>query len=285
MRVTTTRIAVFEELLGAGHLDADAIALRVAERLGGVSRQTVYDALRVLCEIGLVRRIEPAGSPAALYETRVADNHHHVVCRACGTVADIDCVTGSAPCLDAVRHPRLRRRRGRGHLLGPVPRVPVPSTRRRRGRLSDAPRQASHHPAGPAGPQQPAAAHGRHARPGDARELPVPREDQPLRPRARPRARRARARLRRPRRVQGVRQDRRRAGLDVHPRQAVPGGGQADAGHRSASRRSSAAATRPRSPATRAASRSSSAPRTATGTWSATTCRSSSSATRSSSRT
>jgi Fur family ferric uptake transcriptional regulator len=101
MRVTGTRIAVYEELEGSGHQDADAIARRVADRLGGVSRQTVYDALGVLCEIGLVRRIEPAGSPAALYETRVADNHHHVVCRACGNVADIDCVTGAAPCLDS----------------------------------------------------------------------------------------------------------------------------------------------------------------------------------------
>jgi Fur family ferric uptake transcriptional regulator len=101
MRVTTTRVAVYEELRGAGHLDAESIAGRVGARLGGVSRQTVYDALRVLCELGLVRRIEPAGSPAALYETRVADNHHHVVCRSCGSVRDIACATGSAPCLDA----------------------------------------------------------------------------------------------------------------------------------------------------------------------------------------
>lgn len=100
MRVTHTRVAVYEELLGAGHLDADSIGARVEERLGGVSRQTVYDALRVLGELGLVRRIEPAGSPAALYETRVADNHHHVVCRSCGEVQDIACVTGAAPCLD-----------------------------------------------------------------------------------------------------------------------------------------------------------------------------------------
>jgi Fur family transcriptional regulator, stress-responsive regulator len=100
MRVTSTRLAVYEELYGAGHLDADAVASRVAERLGNVSRQTVYDALRVLTQLGLVRRIEPAGSPAALYETRVADNHHHVVCRSCGSVQDISCVTGSAPCLD-----------------------------------------------------------------------------------------------------------------------------------------------------------------------------------------
>jgi Fe2+ or Zn2+ uptake regulation protein len=100
MRVTATRLAVYEELHGAGHLDADTVASRVAARLGNVSRQTVYDALRTLTQLGLVRRIEPAGSPAALYETRVADNHHHVVCRSCGEVQDIACVTGAAPCLD-----------------------------------------------------------------------------------------------------------------------------------------------------------------------------------------
>jgi len=101
LRVTSTRLVVYEELLGAGHLDADALTTRVMERLGGVSRQTVYDTLKVLCDLDLVRRIEPAGSPAGLYETRVADNHHHVVCRSCGSVADIACVTGAAPCLDA----------------------------------------------------------------------------------------------------------------------------------------------------------------------------------------
>ena len=101
LRVTSTRVAVYDELLGHGHCDADAVAQRVADRLGGVSRQTVYDALGTLCEIGLVRRIEPAGSPASLYETRVADNHHHIVCRRCGSVTDVDCVAGVAPCLDA----------------------------------------------------------------------------------------------------------------------------------------------------------------------------------------
>lgn len=100
MRVTSTRIAVYDELAGAGHLEADELAARVRDRIGGVSRQTVYDALGVLCGLGMVRRIEPAGHPAALYETRVADNHHHIVCRACGSVADVDCLTGSAPCLD-----------------------------------------------------------------------------------------------------------------------------------------------------------------------------------------
>lgn len=101
LRVTSTRVAVYGELMGAGHLDAETLAVRVGEQLGGVSRQAVYDTLRVLCQLGLVRRIEPAGSPAALYESRVADNHHHVVCRSCGQVADIACVTGAAPCLDA----------------------------------------------------------------------------------------------------------------------------------------------------------------------------------------
>jgi Fur family transcriptional regulator, stress-responsive regulator len=100
MRVTSARLAVYAELHGAGHLDADTLATRVGKRLGNVSRQTVYDALRVLSQLGLVRRIEPAGSPAALYETRVADNHHHVVCRSCGDIADVDCVVGEAPCLE-----------------------------------------------------------------------------------------------------------------------------------------------------------------------------------------
>jgi Fur family ferric uptake transcriptional regulator len=101
LRVTDTRVAVYDELHHAGHVDADTLARRVAERIGGVSRQTVYDALRVLVDIGLARRIEPAGSPAALYETRVADNHHHVVCRSCGAVADVACAVGAPPCLDA----------------------------------------------------------------------------------------------------------------------------------------------------------------------------------------
>ena len=101
LRVTRTRLAVYDELISMGHSDADAVAQRVAGKLGRVSRQTVYDALGTLCEIGLVRRIEPAGAPAALYETRVADNHHHIVCRGCASVTDVDCVTGAAPCLDA----------------------------------------------------------------------------------------------------------------------------------------------------------------------------------------
>ena len=110
-------------------------------------------------------------------------------------------------------------------------------------------------PSGTPGLEQPEPAHRRAARPGHAGELPVPREDQPLRPRAHPGARRARARHRRPRVFRGLRQDRRRAGVEVHARQALPGEGQANAAEPSASRRWPAAAIRPRWRATRAASR------------------------------
>ena len=75
------------------------IAAQVRDQLGAVSTQAVYDGLRALTAVGLLRRIEPAGSPAR-YETRVGDNHHHVVCRVCGATRDIDCVAGTAPCLD-----------------------------------------------------------------------------------------------------------------------------------------------------------------------------------------
>ena len=80
------------------HSTADEIAARVRESLGSVSTQAVYDVLRVCVSAGLVRRIEPAGA-SALYETRTGDNHHHLVCRVCGRVTDVDCVVGAAPCL------------------------------------------------------------------------------------------------------------------------------------------------------------------------------------------
>lgn len=100
MRVTAPRLAVLEALDGiAQHLDAEAIAMAARARLGTVSMQAVYDNLAVLTRAGLVRRIEPAGSPA-LYEARANDNHHHIVCRLCGLTVDVDCVVGSAPCLE-----------------------------------------------------------------------------------------------------------------------------------------------------------------------------------------
>jgi Fur family transcriptional regulator, stress-responsive regulator len=100
LRVTAARVALLEAVRDGDHLGVEAIAVRVRERVGHVSLQAVYDALHALTEAGLVRRIEPAGSPAR-YEGRVSDNHHHVVCRSCGTVADVDCAVGEAPCLTA----------------------------------------------------------------------------------------------------------------------------------------------------------------------------------------
>jgi Fe2+ or Zn2+ uptake regulation protein len=98
LRVTAPRVAVLRALHGYPHSTADSIARHVREALGSVSTQAVYDVLRVCTEAGLLRRIEPAGSPA-LFETRAGDNHHHLVCRACGAVTDTDCVPGAAPCL------------------------------------------------------------------------------------------------------------------------------------------------------------------------------------------
>jgi Fe2+ or Zn2+ uptake regulation protein len=89
---------VLDALRDVPHADVEAVLNAVRTRIE-VSTQAVYDVLRAFADAGLVRRIEPAGSPAR-FEMRVADNHHHVVCRGCGSVADVDCATGSAPCLD-----------------------------------------------------------------------------------------------------------------------------------------------------------------------------------------
>lgn len=98
LRVTAPRLAVLTALEGAPHSTADDVAIRVREALGSVSTQAIYDVLRACVTAGLVRRIEPAGS-SARYETRIDDNHHHLVCRGCGRVTDVDCVVGAAPCL------------------------------------------------------------------------------------------------------------------------------------------------------------------------------------------
>jgi len=101
LRATAQRIAVLAVLREShDHLSADRVADEVRSRLGTVSTQAVYDVLDALTSRDLARRIEPAGSPA-LFESRVADNHHHVVCRRCGAVEDIDCVVGAAPCMQA----------------------------------------------------------------------------------------------------------------------------------------------------------------------------------------
>lgn len=100
MRVTGPRIAVLGAVQAHPHSDTDSIFESVRAVLPGVSRQAVYDVLRALTVRGLVRRIQPSGL-VARYESRVGDNHHHLVCRSCGAIADIDCVVGERPCLSA----------------------------------------------------------------------------------------------------------------------------------------------------------------------------------------
>jgi Fur family ferric uptake transcriptional regulator len=98
LRVTATRLAVLEALARRSHADTDTVIGEVRGVLGAVSPQAVYNVLAAFVDTGIARRIEPAGS-AALYELRVADNHHHVVCRTCGAVRDVDCALGRRPCL------------------------------------------------------------------------------------------------------------------------------------------------------------------------------------------
>jgi len=99
LQVTAQRLAVYQAVKNTPHAMADELSEIVRNEIGAISRQAVYDALNVMSEHGLIRRIQPAGS-AARYEDRV-DNHHHLVCRECGTLVDIDCSTGKAPCLKA----------------------------------------------------------------------------------------------------------------------------------------------------------------------------------------
>jgi Fur family ferric uptake transcriptional regulator len=104
LRVTAPRKAVLEAVADHPHADTDTLLAATRARLGSVSHQAVYDVLRALTEAGLIRRIQPAGS-VARYEARVGDNHHHVVCRACGAVRDVDCAVGATPCLTASDDP------------------------------------------------------------------------------------------------------------------------------------------------------------------------------------
>ncbi|MEU4674812.1 Fur family transcriptional regulator [Amycolatopsis sp. NPDC023774] len=100
LRVTRPRLAVLAALRDHPHVDTETVITLVRADLPTVSHQAVYDVLRALTDAGLVRRIQPAGANAR-YESRVGDNHHHVVCRSCGAIADVDCAVGSAPCLTA----------------------------------------------------------------------------------------------------------------------------------------------------------------------------------------
>lgn len=101
LRVTAPRVAILTELARLPHVDVDTLSQAARERLGSVSTQAVYDVLRVLTTHEIVRRFEPAGQPAR-YEINTGDNHHHIVCRTCGTFGDVDCAAGQRPCLDVV---------------------------------------------------------------------------------------------------------------------------------------------------------------------------------------
>jgi Fur family transcriptional regulator, stress-responsive regulator len=98
LRVTAVRVALLETVRTGDHLPVEGVAAGVRDRVGHVSLQAVYEALHALTAAGVIRRIEPAGGPPR-FEGRVGDNHHHLVCRSCGVVADVDCAVGEAPCL------------------------------------------------------------------------------------------------------------------------------------------------------------------------------------------
>ena len=100
LRVTRPRLAVLSVLHDRPHVDTETVISAVRRELGTVSHQAIYDVLRALTDARLVRRIQPAGA-IARYEVRVGDNHHHLVCRSCGAIADVDCAVGHAPCLTA----------------------------------------------------------------------------------------------------------------------------------------------------------------------------------------
>jgi Fur family transcriptional regulator, stress-responsive regulator len=100
LRVTAARVALLEAVRDGDHLGVEAIASAVRDRIGHISLQAVYDALHALTAARLIRRLEPAGRPVR-FDGRASDNHHHVVCRSCGAVTDVDCAVGQAPCLTA----------------------------------------------------------------------------------------------------------------------------------------------------------------------------------------
>lgn len=101
VQVTAQRLAVLRAVTERPHCTADEVADDVRMMIGAISRQGVYDALATLSERGIIRRIQPAGSPAR-YEDRVGDNHHHMICRKCWSTSDVDCAVGQAPCLAAM---------------------------------------------------------------------------------------------------------------------------------------------------------------------------------------
>ncbi|MGE0879300.1 MAG: Fur family transcriptional regulator [Acidimicrobiia bacterium] len=100
IHVTAQRLAVLRAIDADPHAAADAVLTKVRDEIGSISRQSVYDTLNTLSDLGVIRRIQPMGSPAR-YETRIDDNHHHLICRTCGRVEDVDCAVDYRPCLIA----------------------------------------------------------------------------------------------------------------------------------------------------------------------------------------
>ncbi len=122
LRVTMPRLAMLTWLAERPYASVEAIAAGVRERFGAVSPQTVHDMLAACADVGLLRRIEPAGHPAR-FERRVGDNHHYLVCRGCGRTVDVDCVIGAQPCLTPVQDMGFTVD-DRSGFLGHVPRMP-----------------------------------------------------------------------------------------------------------------------------------------------------------------
>jgi Fur family ferric uptake transcriptional regulator len=130
LRVTRPRVAVLSAVHEHPHADTDSVIRMTRQALGEVSHQAVYDVLRALTSAGLLRRIQPPGS-VARYEARVGDNHHHIVCRSCGAIADVDCAHGQAPCLTASEDHGFAIDEAEVVYLGRCPRCAAETTRER----------------------------------------------------------------------------------------------------------------------------------------------------------
>ena len=138
LRVTAPRLGVLAALQARPHSDTDTVIRAVREDLGSVSPQAIYNVLAALVRAGLVRRIEPAGSPA-LYEVRVGDNHHHIVCRECGATVDVDCAVGARPCLTPSESRGYDLDEAEVTFWGLCPRCQSPTPSRRPARPSPSP--------------------------------------------------------------------------------------------------------------------------------------------------
>jgi Fur family ferric uptake transcriptional regulator len=133
IQVTAQRLAVLRAVSSQPHVTADAVAEAVRKEIGAISLQSVYDCLSVLHAEGLIRRIQPAGSPAR-FETRVGDNHHHLICRNCGRTVDVDCAVGAVPCLTAADDSGYEIDEAEVIYWGRCPKCSKPRTTRRRQR-------------------------------------------------------------------------------------------------------------------------------------------------------